>query len=190
MYELSQSPLTCLVHGNNRLALVVSIPILMSRRFISWPLQTPLQSPWVIPYMMGGTRRRPIQNLLYLLLDLSRKLSHNPGIHFNAHPPTYTIDQDLIRVHLWWWTASPLILIFSQQQFCQPIMTRMLEVHVHVVLKQHPTSAKNVFSPGCCIISTHIHHPFHHIREWCGMYFKCTSLFALGAVLCLGQQEV
>jgi CxC2 like cysteine cluster associated with KDZ transposases len=55
-----------------------------------------------------------------------------------------------------------------------------------------PYQCEECFQPQMfcrsCIISTHIQHPFHHIGEWCGMYFKRTSLFALGAVLCLGHR--
>jgi hypothetical protein len=38
-----------------------------------------------------------------------------------------------------------------------------------------------------CIISAHIKTPLHHIGEWSGTHFNRTSLFALGASLCLGH---
>ena len=38
-----------------------------------------------------------------------------------------------------------------------------------------------------CIVSAHVHAPFHHIGEWAGTHFNRTSLFALGATLCLGH---
>ena len=38
-----------------------------------------------------------------------------------------------------------------------------------------------------CIISTHVQHPFHHICEWNGTYFKRISLSSLGAALRLGH---
>ena len=38
-----------------------------------------------------------------------------------------------------------------------------------------------------CIISAHVKAPLHHIGKWSGTHFNCTSLFALGASLCLGH---
>ncbi|KAF8219327.1 hypothetical protein L208DRAFT_1341368, partial [Tricholoma matsutake] len=40
-----------------------------------------------------------------------------------------------------------------------------------------------------CITSTHTQLLFHHIGEWSGMLFWCTSLFSLGATLCLGHNS-
>ena len=57
--------------------------------------------------------------------------------------------------------------------------------------KSAPYKCEECFHPRMlcqtCIISTHVQYPFHHISEWSGTHFKCTSLSSIGAALCLGH---
>jgi len=44
-------------------------------------------------------------------------------------------------------------------------------------------------TPSCqqCLLSSHKHHPFHHVRKWTGAYFERCSLGELGFTLYLGH---
>lgn len=46
--------------------------------------------------------------------------------------------------------------------------------------------------PSCrqCIITSHVHSPFHHIQRWTGTHFKRTSLSSLGLTLHLGHASL
>jgi hypothetical protein len=54
-----------------------------------------------------------------------------------------------------------------------------------------PYTCEDCFHPQVlcrtCIISTHVRHPYHHICEWSGSYFKRISLSSVGAALRLGH---
>ncbi|KAF8233889.1 hypothetical protein L208DRAFT_1264885, partial [Tricholoma matsutake] len=54
-----------------------------------------------------------------------------------------------------------------------------------------PYQCEECFQPRMlcqsCITSTHTQLLYHHIGEWSGAHFQCTSLFSLSAALCLGH---
>lgn len=45
-------------------------------------------------------------------------------------------------------------------------------------------------TPSCqqCLLSSHKHHPFHHVQKWTGAYFERVSLGELGFTLYLGHR--
>lgn len=94
------------------------------------------------------------------------------------------LDATTDRVHRSWWTYS----LHTSNPFYSPsyLTSIMMQCWSGHILLQRMFWAHMLCHS--CIVSTNAWTPFHHISEWQGTHFECTSLSELGVSLCLGHR--